>query len=81
MNQVELKLLEFLASLSSKLFVGFDWAEAGFEHVIVIVKLSLEIHYSAWFDYSPWTSWNSTYISIFFPSVFSTNKCIMPKTF
>ena len=49
MNQVELKLLEFSANSSSKLFVGFDWAGVGFEHVIVIVKLSLKIHYSAWF--------------------------------
>ena len=70
MYQVELKLLEFSTSSSSKFFVGFDWAGVQFEHVIVIVKLSLKIHYSAWFDYSPWTSWSSTYISIFF-QVFS----------
>ena len=43
--------LEFLTS-SLKLFVGFDWAGVGFEHVIVIVKPSLDIHYSTWFDYS-----------------------------
>ena len=80
MYQVELKLLEFSTSSSSKFFVGFDWAGVQFEHVIVIVKLSLKIHYSAWFDYSPWTSWSSTYISIFFPSVFPANKCSMTRT-
>ena len=70
MDQIELKLLKFSTSSSLKLHVGFNWTGEGFEYVIVIVKLSMEIHYFAGFDYSLWTTWSSAYISIFFLSVF-----------
>ena len=61
--------LEFLTS-SLKLFVGFNWAVVGFEHVIVIVKPSLGIHYSTWFDYSLGLVEVLLIISIFFSQCF-----------